>query len=160
MIKMADDAGIIFEIEKLLKDDFQDLKENFPDKSDELMSNANDGIGEIIRGAMISESPFLWGDLRWAHTVEDIGPLEKYIFSDVPHFEPIVKGHVITGVNNSERQRRWWFWYVHNELGGEYSPKYGTGNKTPENDYPSRALINADSDIDERLQRFLDEVWS
>ncbi len=152
-------AGIEFDIEKYLKEDIKNIRDELPEKAEAFMS-ASDGIAEIIRAEMVSEAPFLWGDLREGHTVEDVGPLEKYIFSDVPHFEPLVKGHIITGINNSPRQRAWWFWYLANELGGSYTPKYGTGNKTPENDYPSRALVNADAAIESRAQLFLDEVFS
>lgn len=150
------DAGIFFEIETLLKGEFQDLRSGFPEKAEDLMS-ASDGIGEIYRGAMVSEAPFKWGDLREGHTVEDVGSLEKYIYSDVPHFEPVVKGHKVAGINNSPRQRRWWFWYLKNELGGEYTPL--TNGKVEENDYPSRAMINAEGEVDARLQSFLDEVF-
>lgn len=155
---MADDAGILFDIENRLLNEIEGFRNDFPDRAEQLMGDASDGIGEIIRGAMVSEAPYKWSDLREGHTVEDIGPLEKYIYSDVPHFEPIVKGHIIMGVNNSERQRRWWFWYLANELGGSYTVKHGTGNKTPENDYPARALINAEGDIEARLDQFLQEL--
>lgn len=152
------EAGILFEIEKLLKEDIKELRDSFPEKAEALMGDASNGIAEIYRGAMVNEAPFKWGDLRTGHTVEDIGPLEKYVYSDVPHFEPIVKGHAVAGINNSPQQRGWWFWYLEHELGGEYTPK--TDGRVEENDYPSRAMIIAEPEIDARLQQFLDEVFS
>lgn len=150
------DAGITLEIESLVKSELQDLKGVFPEKAESLMG-ASEGIAEIIREAMVSRAPYKWGDLREGHTVEDVGPLEKYIFSDVPHFEPLVKGHTVSGINNSDRQRRWWFWYLEKELGGEYTPK--TNGKVEANDYPTEALQSVDGEIDARLQAFLDEVF-
>lgn len=152
------DSGIIFQIEAKLREEFQELRSNLPDKAEDLMKNASDGIGEIYRGAMVAEAPYLWGDLREGHEVEERGPLEIYVFSDVPHFEPVVNGHKITGPFNSAKQLAWWFWYLKNELGGEYEPKYGTGNKTEGDDYPARAMVIADPEVEARLQKFLDEV--
>lgn len=88
--------------------------------------------------------------------VED--DLERWVGSMAEHFDYIVPGHTIAGVFNSERQTRWWFWYLNNVLGGEYDVKYGTGNKTPEYDYPGMAFDMADPIVEMALEEFGDWI--
>ncbi len=160
------DAGITLEIESLIKNEFQDMRDSFPEKAEDLMSGASDGIGEIIRGAMVNEAPFKWGDLREGHTVEDVGPLEKYIYSDVPHFKFVVEGTAphdifpraaVTYLGHTIRAgsgKSALFWE-----GADHPVPMVHHPGTQPNDYPSRALENADGEIDARLQKFLDEVF-
>jgi len=159
------EAGITLDMEKALKGEFQTIRDNFPDKAEELM-DTGDGIAEIIRGAMVTEAPFKWGDLREGHTVEETGELERYIFSDVPHFEWVVLGTrphdiypraAVTYLGSTVREgsgKSALFWE------GADHPVYMVHHPgTAPNDYPSRALQNVDGEIEGRLQRFLDEVF-
>lgn len=160
---MADDAGILFDIENRLLNEIEGFRNDFPDRAEQLMGDASDGIAEIIRGAMVDEAPYKWGDLREGHTVEDIGPLEKYIFSDVPHFEWIVKGTkphdiypigTVSYLGQTIRQgKRALFWE-----GASHPVPMVHHPGTEPNDYPARALINAEGDIEARLDQFLQEL--
>lgn len=134
-----------------------DLRPNFESIKTDLMPEAImliDDIAEIERSWMIALAPFLWGDLREGHTIEEIGILARYVYSDVPHFEPVVAGHTVLGPFSSEKQLHWWFWHLKNELGGKYEPKVGTGNKTAPNKYPSEALIASEGEVDARIEVF------
>lgn len=159
------DAGITLNIEHLVRSEFEDIRSSFPDKAESLMS-AGDGIAEIIRKHMVTEAPFKWGDLREGHTVESMGPLESYIFSDVPHFEWVVKGtppHDIyprgavtylgfTVREGSGKQALFW-------EGAAHPVRMVHHPGTKPNDYPSRALENAEGEVEARLQQFMDEVF-
>lgn len=120
-------------------------------------SNLRDDIGDILVDEMQVVNPI--GETQQLNDLTICLVLDEYtiyVFSAAAHFEPVVAGHVILGPMLTEKQRKWWFWYLHNVLGGEYTVKYGTGNKTPENDYPAEALVNADDPVEARLQQFLD----
>lgn len=125
----------------------------FQSNSSGLMDDIGDiGVEEMQVVNPIGETQQLNDLTMWIPQ----GEFVRYIFSAAGHFEPVVAGHVILGPMLTEKQRKWWFWYLHNVLGGEYTVKYGTGNKTPGNDYPAEALINMDDPVEVRLQEFLD----
>lgn len=114
-----------------------------------------DDIADIYKQGLEDNAPIgETGELGDLSTWDSIGTLERFIFSASDHFDPIVKGHTILGPYTSDKQLRWWFWYLWNELGGSYEPKYGTGNKTEANDYPAIAFEDADSAIDDRVDEF------
>ncbi|BDZ68596.1 hypothetical protein [Methanobacterium ferruginis] len=122
-------------------------------------SRALDDISDIEVEYMQSENP-----IGETHELNDMamweatGDLKRYIFSGSGHFDPIVDGHVILGPLLTERQRKWWFWYLNAVLGGSYDVKYGTGSSTPPNDYPARALDASDADVDIRLDQYLNDL--
>jgi len=121
-------------------------------------SNLLDDISDIEVEYMQSENPI--GETQQLNDLtmwEAFSALVRYIFSAAGHFEPIVNGHAILGPFLTEKQRKWWFWYLNEVLGGDYDVKYGTGNSTPPNDYPSTSLVASDADVDSRCEQFLDE---
>ncbi len=123
-------------------------------------SQTLDDISDIEVEYMQSENPI--GETQQLNDLtmwEARGELVRYIFSAAGHFEPIVNGHVILGPFLTDLQRRWWFWYLNEVLGGDYDVKYGTGNNTPPNDYPSRALEYSDADVDARLDQYLNDLF-
>jgi hypothetical protein len=116
-----------------------------------------DDIGEIYKNAMQDVTPIGETQQLYAQTlVESFGDMDRYISSEADHFDPVVGGHIVYGPIFSDLQRRWWFWYLNSVLGGEYTPKVGSGNKLPGNDYPSEAFVNADADVEARVNEFLD----
>lgn len=132
------------------------VRSDLPGKSTTFMDN----MGDLLVEELQVESPI--GETQELHDLAmwlPQGDLVRYIFSASGHFDPVVEGHEIMGVFLTEKQTRWWFWYLNNVLGGSYDVKYGTGNKTPENDYPARALANADSDIEMELDQFYYDVF-
>lgn len=134
----------------------QDILDNILGKT----SNFLDDVSDIEVDYMQSENPI--GETQQLNDLtmwEPKGELVRYIFSAAGHFEPIVEGHVILGPMLTERQRKWWFWYLFNVLGGDYDVKYGTGNKTPANDYPTRALVASDDEVDVRAEQYLDDLF-
>lgn len=134
----------------------ENVKTSLPVES----SNFMDTMGDLLVDYLQTETP-----IGETHELHDLtmwlaqGELTRYIFSASGHFDPVVDGHEIMGVFNTPKQTRWWFWYLNNVLGGSYDAKYGTGNKTPANDYPAVALINADSDIESGMDKFYDDVF-
>jgi hypothetical protein len=139
---------------------YQKMVENIPQKTVSLV----DEIASIYERYMTMEAPISdspgRGGLRDAHTIMDIGEYGRYIYSDVPYFDAVVTGHEVMGIDNSEQQRKWWFWYLKNVLGGDYTPIVGTGNKTEGNDYPTRAFYNAKSDVDTAINNYLNNIGS
>lgn len=122
-------------------------------------SNFLDDVSDIEVEYMQSENPI--GETQELNDLTmwiSQGELVRYIFSASGHFDPVVGGHEIMGPLLTEKQRKWWFWYLNNVLGGDYDVKYGTGNKTPPNDYPAIALVNSDADVDARGDQYLTEL--
>lgn len=120
-------------------------------------SDLLDDLTEIQVEEMQVETP-----IGETHELHDLtigisqGELTRYIFSASGHFEPVVEGHVVHGPIFSDLQRRWWFWYLWNVLGGEYVNK--TNGFQPPNDYPSTSFSMAEDAINPRLEQFLDEL--
>lgn len=118
-----------------------------PEKARELLGDESSGIAEIYRAAMIEEAPFKIGDLKDRHIVEEIGDLERSIYSDVPHFEYVVLGtpaHLIEG-------NPWLYWE-----GAKHPVRRVNHPGTEPNDYPSQAFQNAEPAVEAELQKFLD----
>ena len=128
---------------------------------DNLLGSANDFMDDI--GAILQENMEIvtpigdTNDLYDKTTVESEG-LQRSIYSKSDHFDPVVDGHMVYGPVFSDRQRRWWFWYLENFLGGDYDVKVGSGNKMEANDYPLEAVDLADGDIEMRASEFLDLI--
>jgi hypothetical protein len=126
-----------------------------------LMGNAidfMDEVGDLYVGAEQAFAPYWTGDVYNKTISEAEGPLTRNIYSTSDHFDPLVDGHVILGPMLTDKQRKWWFWFLNNVLGGDYTPKYGTGSKTPPNEYISDAFSAVDPDIDGKLDEFWDKV--
>jgi hypothetical protein len=116
-----------------------------------------DDIGGIYKNAMQDVTPI--GETNQLHDltlVESFGELDRYISSEASYFDAVTDGHMVYGPVFSDLQRRWWFWYLNNVLGGEYEVKVGSGNKMAGNDYPSEAMDMADNDVESRVNEFLD----
>ncbi|MDY9922790.1 hypothetical protein [Methanobacterium sp.] len=132
-----------------------DIISNIPSKT----SNFIEDIGELHRQEMEDIAPVgETEELSNLTVVISTGEFSVYVFSASGHFDPVVDGHEIMGVFNSPKQTAWWFWYLNNVLGGDYEVKYGTGNKTPPNDYPSEAMVIVDADVDARGEQYLNGI--
>ncbi|MCE7699764.1 MAG: hypothetical protein K8E24_013445 [Methanobacterium paludis] len=117
-----------------------------------------DDLGEICKEKMDIEAPSGTGNLISQHTVEDFGTYARYICSEVEYFDPLVGGHNVFGPIFSDLQRRWWFWYLKNELGGEYENK--TDGHYEGDNYPMRAYYDAQAEMDSRMQDYLTAIGS
>lgn len=159
--------GLELDIEELIIF-FQEKLDGLDDHAKQCL-DAGDGMAEIIRGAMVSEAPFKWGDLREGHVVQEIGEWIRRIFSDVPHFDWVVGGtyaHDIWasgwvggsylgvtkyGKTGTGKQALWWPDAPH-----PYTHVHHPGTKP--NDYPLRALENAKPEIESRVTELIDWV--
>lgn len=124
---------------------FEGKISNLPEMATSLL----DGIGEDIRGEMVDEAPYKWGDLRAGHTIESPSEWVRVMFSDVPHFDWVVGGtkpHIIEG-------NPWLYWE-----GAEHPVRRVHHPGTAPNDYPARALENAQTGIEERINDFLNKI--
>lgn len=153
-------AGIEINIQDMVRPGLEEIVNILPSKAEEAM-DASDGVAEIIRGYMVSFAPFKWGDLREGHIVEDVGPLERYIYSDVPHFKWVVEGtppheirakHTITTKTGKEIPGYLYWEGLEHPLSVVHHPG------TAPNNYPSEALAASESEVEARLTRFIDEV--
>jgi hypothetical protein len=131
---------------------YQKLVDELPDDTTLLL----DDLSEIYKENMDIEAPYLTGYLISMHIVEMLGTYDRYIYSDASYFDDVVGGHAVYGPIFSDKQRRWWFWYLKNVLGGSYENK--TDGHQPGNDYPTRAYYNAQSAIDARIQEYLSNI--
>lgn len=135
-------------IDKAALESYLSTKLNeLPEKARELLGDESSGIAEKYRAAMIDEAPYVTGDLREGHIVEETGEYERLITSDVPHFPFVVLGtraHVIRG-------NPWLYWE-----GAEHPVRRVNHPGTAPNDYVSRAFENAEGAVDAEIQRFLD----
>lgn len=142
----------IVEIE-VTRPDLDDILNNILPKAVTMMDNVADTYKDYLETeAPVGETHELSDLSMW----ESLGPLERFIFSASGHFDPIVKGHKVYGPIFSDLQRRWWFWYLWNVLGGEYENT--TNGMTEPNDYPQVAFDGADSDIDGILDDYLQDL--
>lgn len=131
---------------------YEELVESLPKKTTVLV----DDVAEVYRGAMVAGSPYRTGDMRKLHTIVETGQYSRYIFSDVLYFDSVVGGHKVNGPIYSDRQRRWWFWYLNEVLGGVYENK--TNGYLAGNNYPARAYASSASSIQEKEQQFLNSL--
>jgi len=127
------------------------------DTIDNYAESTMDDIGDIELDAMqfivpIGETGELGHDL----IVENEGGLSRSIYSLSDHWDAVVGGHNVFGPIFSDKQRKWWFWYLWNVLGGEYDNK--TDGYLPGNDFPLIAMEMADSNVEARVNEFLDQI--
>ena len=136
--------------------ELQDILDNLLGSANEFM----DDIGAILQENMELVTPI--GDTNdlYDKTTVEVEGLQRSVYSKSDHFDPVVDGHMVYGPVFSDRQRKWWFWYLENFLGGDYDVKVGSGNKMEGNEYPTRAYYDAQSSVDMRLQEFLDNIGS
>lgn len=126
---------------------------------DSYAESAMDDIGTIEQDAMQFIVPIgATGELGHNIIVEVDGKLSRSIYSLSDHWDAVVGGHNVFGPIFSDKQRRWWFWYLWNILGGEYVNK--TDGYLPGNDFPLIAMEMADSNVEARVNEFLDQVVS
>lgn len=129
-------------------------------KIEEILGKASDtmdDIGDIYKDYMQELTPIgETQDLYDATFVDSDGQLKRTIYSAMYYFDCVVGGHAVYGPIFSDLQRRWWFWYLYNVLGGVYENK--TNGFQPPNDYPQEAFDNAQMDVDVRLDEFVDWI--
>lgn len=119
--------------------------------------SAMDDIGDIFQDAMEFVVPIgETGELGHLITVDNEGNLTRVIYSMSDHWDAVVGGHAVLGPIFSDAQRKWWFWYLNNVLGGEYTNK--TDGYLPGNDFPLIAIAMGESDVDVRLDQFTDQI--
>lgn len=126
-------------------------------KLGELNSKAGsflDEIAEIYKDSMVDEAPEVSGETKRQTIWEYIAEFIRSVYSTVPWWDALVGGHAVYGPIFSDKQRRWWFWYLNTVLGGSYVNK--TNGYYPGNDYPSIAFDNAEGSVDQKLEEFLD----
>ena len=130
------------------------------DKQDNLLVQAIvtlDIIAELYKEFMQAVTPI--GETNQLHDLTDIfsdDTLSRWIISEAPHFDWIVPGHAVYGPIFSDKQRRWWFWYLNNVLGGEYTNN--AMGKTGPNDYPQIAFDMAEGDVNAEAEEFLNWI--
>lgn len=116
-----------------------------------------DDVADIYFDALQDRTPI--GETKKLYklaTIKIESFLARYIYSKATYFDWIVGGHKVYGPIFSEKQRRWWFWYLHNVLGGSYKRK--TDGKTEPNDYPLDAFTKSDSNVNARVNKYLDWI--
>lgn len=78
------------------------------------------------------------GGLAAGHRVIGSG-LTRRIVNNVEYVKYVLSGHRVL---TTPRSRRWWFWYLNTQLGGQYSRKTSGGRGyVPPNNYPGRAVV-------------------
>ncbi len=118
-----------------------------------------DDVGDIYLDAMQQVTPIgETGDLYYQTCVESEGALKRTIYSTSPHWDFVAGGHDVLGPIFSDLQRRWWFWYLYNVLGGWYERK--TMGYYEGVDYPLVAFENGEGGVNNRLDEFLDWIVS
>lgn len=138
--------GIHYDLNELINE-FQDKV----DKTPQLGINLVDGIAEDIRDAMVIEAPFKWGMLKELHVVETVSDWIREIFSLAPYFDIVVGGSSPHDIYPLSKKALYW-------PGADYPVKHVYHPGTAPNDYPSRAIVNADGAINTRVNEFLDQV--
>ena len=146
---MADELVFTFDKETI-QAIYEALREDFPDKFSQLMED----LAEIYRLYMVDFSPWITSNMRQMMEKDDTGDYSWYVYSDVPYFDDVVGGHKVYGPIFSDKQRRWWFWYLKNVLGGSYTSKGGYSG----NDFPAQAYDAASGEIDAKIQEFLSSL--
>lgn len=143
---------------ELRKDD--QVSPALQEELDQLMPQAEstmDDVGNIYLDATQQVTPIgETGDLFHETIVESDGPLSKIIYSTSSHWDYVVGGHDVFGPIFSDLQRRWWFWYLNEVLGGWYENK--TMGYYEGVDYPLSAFENAEPEIENRLDDFLNQI--
>jgi len=82
------------------------------------------------------------GHLRDRHRVTGSGT-HRQIVNDASYVKYVITGHRVL---TTPRSRRWWFWYLKNELGGTYRRKTpGPKGYVRPNNYPRRAVTTLKS---------------
>lgn len=113
-----------------------------------------DDIGDIYKEAEQQLAPI--GETNQLYDAIGVDVLDEYtrsIYSVIYYNVWVIEGHA-TMV--TEKQRRWWFWYLHTVLGGVYERKTeGEPGYAGPNDYVSEAYDMADGDVDTAIDDFL-----
>ena len=131
---------------------FERIVGELPDDTTQLL----DDLGETYKEFMEFEAPAISFDLINNIIVEMLGTYDRYIYSTVSYFDDVVAGHDVYGPIFSDKQRAWWFWYLKNVLGGEYTNK--TDGHKEGNNFPTRAYYDAQSTIDAQISRYLENI--
>jgi hypothetical protein len=125
-----------------------------------------DNIAEDVEEKFRFEAPVLWSDLMNGTTIDVISPLGRLIYSNAPHFPFVVLGtkpHSIGSAINIKGVG-WRYIGLSPLTGGTYLGKSvgreggGKGTihpGTPPNDFPARAFDNAQGQIDNRIEEYL-----
>lgn len=84
------------------------------------------------------------GKLKKGHKLVSKSLMAKQIINNVDYWVYVVYGHKLWV---SEKQRKWWFWYLREMLGGSYTRKWFSIKKSGDmevfvmpNNYPDRAV--------------------
>lgn len=132
----------------------RELKANFPVYWREFVGDALD----IYKFSMQDVAPERQGNTKRNITVERLSDSFGFVYSDVDWWDPLVGGHAVYGPIFSERQIRWWFWYLNTVLDGVYINK--TEGYKGGDDFPLEAFYNAEADVESRISEFGDLLVS
>ncbi|KYC53875.1 MAG: hypothetical protein AMQ22_00075 [Candidatus Methanofastidiosum methylothiophilum] len=132
----------------------RELKANFPIYWREFVGDVLD----IYKFSMQDIAPERQGNTKRNITVERLSDSLGFVYSEVDWWDPLVGGHAVYGPIFSERQRRWWFWYLNTVLGGVYVNK--TEGYKGGDDFPLEAFYNAEADVESRISEFGDLLVS
>jgi len=115
-----------------------------PDEVKTEFKNMLERMEKMYYDAILKEVPIDTWNLYFSHETR----WEEYGFEIEPtadYAKYVIGGHA-TMV--SEAQRRWWFWYLNNILGGEYERKTeGPPGQVPPNDYIGRAIESSEGEF-------------
>lgn len=138
------------------KDDtgIRELKGNLPIYWREFVGDVLD----IYKFSMYDVAPERQGNTKRNITVERLSDSLGFVYSDVDWWDPLVGGHAVYGPVFSERQIRWWFWYLNTVLGGVYVNK--TEGYKGGDDFPLEAFYNGEADVENRISEFGDLLVS
>lgn len=114
-----------------------------------------DDLQDIAERWVRKEAPRDKGVLKSATRHDGQGDTRHIFVSTTvaPYFRPVVEGHrTLTTV----KQRKWWFWHLRNNLGGNYTRKTkGPKGQVPPNDYMNKAFHNMMPNIKAKVKNFM-----
>ncbi len=133
--------------------DIKSKLKSLPQKSSDMI----DDVSTIFLEALKPDTPVGKTKELFSKTTISIESfLARYVYSEADHWKWLIPGHKVYGPIFSKKQRRWWFWYLHNVLGGNYKRK--TNGKTKENDYPLKSFNRSQPSVENRVNKFLEDL--
>lgn len=141
-------AQVLFEFDKVaMRNSYRkepEIISNFRSMLEELEALYYENIG--------LEVPVNEGDL-WASTTTVWEAWGFEISPTADHAKYVIKGHESLA---TEAQRRWWFWYLNEVLGGDYERKTdGPPGYVPPNDYMQRAIDRSEGEFANIFESFM-----
>jgi hypothetical protein len=131
--------------------DLKNKLRTLPQKSSDMV----DDVSNIFLDALKPDTPVgKTKELLNKTTISIESFLKRYVYSEALHWNFVIPGHRVLGPIFSAKQRRYWFWLLHNVYGGNYKRK--TSGKTQENDYPLKSFNRSQPSVENRVNQFLE----